>query len=110
MTEAEIKDYKETEARIEEGRIKQHSKDTELIRQLKKQLPKKLFHSIVTEIHESENWSNLRFVDKPTGVYQRDHGCFGVWVDQYCEGEDCYSGYVYVELPDGKYLAWDYWC
>lgn len=110
MTEEQIKEYKESEKQIETERIEQYHNDIQIIRNLKKKLPKKLFRSIVTEIHESENWSNLRIVDEPTGRHQGEHRCFGkVWVDQYCEYEDCYSGYVYVELPDGKFLAWDYW-
>jgi len=32
------------------------------------------------------------------------------WVDQYTEFEDCYSGYFYIKLPNGKFLAWDYNC
>lgn len=111
MSVDEIKDYQEAERQIEQDKIEQYAKDTAIIRQIKKQVPKKLFRQIVSEIHESDNWSNVRIVDTPTGKNQSlGKSRNNVWIDQYCEFEDCYSGHVYIELPDGKYLAWNYWC
>jgi len=89
--------------------IDQYHTDICIIRCLKKQLPKKLFHFIAIALHESENWTKLEIVNNTTGKYQQESKAFGMWVDQYCEFE-CYFGYCYVELPDGKYLKWDYWC
>lgn len=109
MSKVEIQDYKEAEARIGQEIINQHYKDTLIIRQIKKQIPKKLFHFIAVALHESENWVNLEIVGEPTGKYQQETKEFGMWVDQYCEYEDCYSGYCYVKLPDGRYLKWSYW-
>ena len=111
MSAEEIIDYQESQRKVHEEQVNQHHNDVQIIRDLKKRLTKRLFRSIVTELYESENWENLRFVDKPTGTHQGEHRCFGrLWVDQYCEYEDCYSGYCYVQLPDGRYLKWNYWC
>lgn len=88
----------------------QYHKDVCIIRSLKRQIPKKLFHFIAVALHESENWAKLEIVDNTTGKYQQESKDFGMWVDQYCEYEDCYSGYCYVKLPDRNYLKWNYWC
>ncbi len=40
-----------------------------------------------------------------------DDNCFTVYAEQWSSYpcEDCYSGYVYVELiPDKKYLKWSF--
>ncbi len=31
-----------------------------------------------------------------------------MWVDQHSAG-DVFTGTVCMELPDGKYIMWDYW-
>lgn len=97
------------EIKLDEEEIEQYYNDVQIIRDLKTKLPKKLFHFIAIALHESENWTKLEIVDKPTGKYQQETKDFGMYVDQYCEYEDCYSGYCYVKLPDGKYLKWNYW-
>lgn len=111
MSEKEIADYKEAEKHIEAERTEQYHKDVQLIRDLKKKLPKKLFNFIAVALHESENWDKLEIVDNPTGKYQQETKHSGMWVDQYVGycGDD-YSGYCYVKLPDEKYLKWEYWC
>lgn len=109
MTPKEIESFMEAQDEMNREKADQYSKDVQVIRDLKKKLPKKLFHFITIALHESENWIKLEIVDKPTGKYQQESKDFGMWVDQYCEFEDSYSGYCYVKLPDGKYLSWKYW-
>ncbi len=109
MSKKEENNFTEMMNKIEEEKFNQYHKDTLLIRKLKKKIPKKLFHQIALEIYESEKWSNLEIVNKPTGTYQGKDRCLGkMWVDQYCEFEDSYSGYCYVELSDKTYLQWHY--
>jgi len=110
MSKAQIEDYNEAEKQIETERIEQYYNDVQIIRDLKKKLPKNLFRFIVTALHESENWTKLEIVTETTGEYQQETKDFGIWVDQYCSGDDCYSGYCYVKLPDKKCLKWEYWC
>jgi len=111
MSEQDIIEYKEAEQKMIDDRNKQYAKDVAIIRYIKKQVPRKIFRAIVSELYGSEHWSNIRIVDKPTGNPQNDNwGNKIVWVDQYTEFEDCYSGYIYIELPNGKYFAWDYYC
>ncbi len=111
MSEKEIEDYMEVQDEMNREKAEQYHKDVQIIRDLKQKLPKKLFHFIAVALHESENWTNLEILDMPTGINQQETKDFGMWIDQYvgyCG--DNYSGYCYVQLPDGKYLKWDYWC
>lgn len=109
MSKEDIADYQEAEKRVVEEAIEHHARNAAIIRSIKRDVPKKLFKYIASAIHESDNWSNVRIVNKPTGKPQKESNHI-IWVDQYCEYEDCYSGHCYIELPDGSYLAWDYWC
>jgi len=112
MTEEDIKSYKEAESKIEEEREESYEKNTQIIRNLKKTLPKRLFRAICSALYESENWDKLRIVTEPTGTEQKQENRgfkFSMWVDQYTEFEDSYSGYCYIELPGNVFLAWNYW-
>jgi len=108
MTPEETKDYEDAMDGMKEAKQKQYHKDVEVIRALKKNLPKDLFQFISRALYESENWGQLKIVDEPEGKYQRETKYFGMWVDQYCEFEDSYYGNCYVELPNRVYLCWHY--
>ena len=88
--------------------VELHCKDTLIIRQVKSEIPKKLFKQLNYEIYESENYCNFRIIDHPIGEIQGER--MNVWVDQHVGicGDD-YSGIVCFKLPNGKYIAWDYW-
>lgn len=94
--------------KIQQEENEQHKKDTAVIRKIKKEIPKKLFKQLNSEIYESWNYKNFRIVDEPVGEEQGDGR--NVWVDQYSGyfGDD-YHGTVCFKLPDGRFLAWDYW-
>ncbi len=113
MTKEQINDFEQAQEQMEQMEKEQYAKDTKVIRMIKKTVPKKLFKQISTEIWESDHFHNLRITDEPFGDFQGLRNAKGikVWVDQ-CTGllGDDFSGTVCVELPDGKYLAWDYEC
>lgn len=110
MTEEDIKGYKEAEKRIEHEQAEQYAKDQAVLEKIKKQVSKDVFEEIEFEMEESEHYSNFRIVNEPRGTLQRTDK-IKVWVAQHSVGDtgDSWAGVVSVELPDGKYLAWDYW-
>ena len=70
---------------------------------------------IKTEIEESEGGHHFEILnDKPDleiEYEKEDENSFNTYVSQWNEYpcEDCYSGYVYVELEENKkYLKWSY--
>jgi len=69
----------------------------------------------LSEAEAPSSWAPLEIVDKPTGQSQdEDWGSFKhVFVDQYQDGGmegDSFAGYIYIPLPDGKYLKAHYSC
>ena len=90
--------------------IEQNSKDVQFIRKLKKTIDKKLFRFFAGMLYYSENWADIKIVDKPTGQYQQENKQFGLWINQHCILEDSYSGKCYIELPDKTFISWEYWC
>jgi hypothetical protein len=109
-SEEDLKELREAQKRIEKEEIDQHSKDQEVLEAVKKQVSIEFFGFIEDEITESEHTTNYRILDEPIGDLERAED-IKVWVDQHSVGisGDSWAGAVCVELPDGKYLAWDYW-
>ncbi len=113
MTKEQIDGFEQAQKQIEQMEREQHAKDAKVIRMIKKTVPKKLFKQISTEIWKSDHYHDLRIIDEPFGDFQEPGNSKGIrlWVDQSVGilGDD-FSGTVCVELPDGKYLAWNYEC
>lgn len=86
------------------------NKDQAIIKEVEKLVSFKMFERINYEIKESCDTVNFRFEDKPEGEKQKDPE-LNIWVDQYtcgCGAGDCFHGSVYIELPNKKWLVWDY--
>lgn len=92
--------------KAEEERYK---KDQKVLDSIKKEVSPKFYEKIEEEMAESEGGWDVKIVDKPTGENQ-DNNDREVWVDQHAVGQsgDSWAGYVYIKLPTGKYLRWDY--
>lgn len=96
--------------KLHEDETKQYLKDQKLLEKIKDQTSFEEFDLIKGEVDLSENSSNFRIVDEPTGDLQ-EQDRVKVWVDQYSVGEsgDSFEGTVCMKLPDGKFVMWDYW-
>ncbi|MCJ7616532.1 MAG: hypothetical protein MUO43_08355 [Desulfobacterales bacterium] len=90
--------------------LEQEQKDSRILNRVKNWVSNDLFENIVYELAESENPSDYRIVDEPIGKPQEEVG-FIVWVNQNGGGHsgDSWAGTCCIELPNGKYLMWDYW-
>lgn len=68
----------------------------------------KFLHDFV----ESECHGEITFCEKPTGNQQSDTwgAIKRVWVDQYCEMEDSYWGYIYWPVGPDNYLKCGFAC
>lgn len=111
LTEQDKKEMKEAEEQIERENIEQYAKDQSVLESVKKQVSRELFETIEAQMEESEHYSNFRITDTmPEGKPQIEEGV-NVWVDQHSVGDsgDSWAGTESVELPNGKYLTWDYW-
>ena len=111
MSKKDIESYKEAELKINQEAEKQQEKDYAVLMKVEELVSSEFFEQICESMEESEHCINYRIVDYPTGQLQGNMADeFKEWVDQF-DGQsgDDYHGYVYIELPDGKYLAWDYW-
>ncbi len=112
LTKEQEKEMAESERILDEERMKEFEKDKKILKSVKKQVSSKLYKEIEYEIGESEGGFNFKIVDKPNGEYQNcNDDKIKVWVDQTMNGGysgDSFAGSVYVELPNKKYLAWDY--
>lgn len=112
MTETQLKEFDDATKQIAEEENARYEKDKKILDNIKNKVHVDVFESIKYEIKESENASNFKIVDSPIGEYQRtNEDNVKVWVDQYSVGDtgDSWAGIVSVELPNGKYLMWDYW-
>ena len=110
MSEKDIKEYNDAMKQLDDEAKEQYIKDQALIETVKKQVSKRIFKEIEYEIEESDNYSNFRIVNTPDGDPQRKD-IIKTWVVQCSVGDsgDSFEGEVFIELPDGKYLTWQYW-
>jgi len=111
LTASEQKDYDRAFIAVQKEELRQCKKDYDILEKVKKLVSKEAFEDIENELEESEHWINLRIVDEPEGDLQKSESCFKVFIDQNSGGVsgDSYAGTVCIELPNGKYLIWDYW-
>lgn len=111
MSIAEQRDYDRAFLSIQREERKQCAKDAQILNSIKKQVSAKFFEDIKYELDESENWVNFRITDELEGDLQMSESCFKVYIDQHSVGDsgDSYAGTVCIELPNGKYLIWDFW-
>jgi len=72
MSPKEIEDFMEAQDEMNREKAEQYHKDIQVIRAIKKTLPKRLFHFISVALYESSNWTELEIVDNPTGEYQQE--------------------------------------
>lgn len=96
---------------ITKEKNEEYAKDQAVLEKVRELVSDDVFENIEYELTESENPSNYRIVDEPVGDFQ-DTTPLKVWVDQNTGGGysgDSWYGTVCVELPNGKYLMWDYW-
>lgn len=111
LTAAERKDYDRAFLAVQKEELRQCKKDSKVLDYVKELVTAEFFEDIEYELDESDHWINLRIVDKPEGDLQKAESCFKVYVDQHSVGDtgDSYAGTVCIELPNKKYLIWDYW-
>lgn len=115
--EEEYKPTKEEEEAIhkdlmayEKSKEQGYKKDQELLDKIKKEVSNDFYKKIVEEIEETGGGWNLKIVDSPPDIESEGYDDREVWVDQRSVGEsgDSFEGEVYIKLPNGKYLRWDY--
>ena len=94
----------------EKSREKGYKKDQEILDKIKKEVSAEFYKKIEEEMEESEGGWNLKIVDSPPNIESEGYKDREVWVDQRSVGEsgDSFEGEVYIKLPNGKYLKWDY--
>ena len=90
----------------------QSNKYNKVMDSVKRQVSDKIFKEIEEEIEESEGGFNFDIVDACSGEKETNvKDDIEIWVDQTTNGGytgDEFAGNVYVKLPDGKYLTWEY--
>lgn len=111
MTKEQEEDMARAEAEIQKERDEEYARDQKVWEEVKKIVTPAFFKLIEEEIQESEGGWDFKIVDEPEGVYQDSVDGIKVWVNQTENGGysgDSFSGTVSVELPNKKYLQWDY--
>ena len=85
-------------------------KDNGVLNSVKQIVTKDFMKKINTEIKEMDNNYSFRIKDEPQGNKQEDPD-INKYVDQYtcgCGLGDCFHGSVYIQLPNKKWLVWNY--
>lgn len=111
MSIAEQCDYDRASLSIQREERRQSLKDSKVLNSIRNRVSQMIFEEINYELQESGNWGNFRIIDNPEGDLQNSESSFKVYVDQHSVGNsgDSYAGTVCIELPNGKYLIWDFW-
>ena len=109
MTKDEEIEMAKAEKEVQKELDERYKKDQEVLDSIKQKVSPTFYKLIEQEIEESEGGFNYKIVDKPIGDFQNDYN-IKVWVDQHAVGDsgDSWEGTVSVELPDKKYLMWNF--
>ena len=87
--------------------LEQEQKDSRILNRVKNWTNYDIFKKILYVLDESENPRNYRITDEPAGGPQNEDE-ITVWVDICrCSG-DSWAGTCCIELPNRKYLMWDF--